>query len=325
MKAIQFKQYGSPDVLRVINLARPVPKKKDVLIKVEAIGVNYADTARREGAYVVDTPLPFIPGSEVAGEVVELGEEVEGIKVGMKVVTLLGSHRATGYAEYTLADSRGLIPLPDGVDLKQAAALPLQGLTAYHILKTMGRIEKGETVVVHAAAGGVGTLAVQLAKKFGANVIATASSDEKLAIAERLGADVLINYTEAGWQNKVMEETKHGADVILEMVGGSIFYDSLHCLAPFGRLVFYGMASGQPVKFNPGRLMEKNQSVMGFFLPQMMAKPSLYQQSLQELLTYMKNGELELLIGGTYPLEDAAHVHRLLQGRKTTGKLILVP
>ncbi|MCA1202029.1 quinone oxidoreductase family protein [Priestia flexa] len=325
MKAIQFKQYGSPDVLRVINLARPVPKKKDVLIKVEAIGVNYADTARREGAYVVDTPLPFIPGSEVAGEVVELGEEVEGIKVGMKVVTLLGSHRATGYAEYTLADSRGLIPLPDGVDLKQAAALPLQGLTAYHILKTMGRIEKGETVVVHAAAGGVGTLAVQLAKKFGANVIATASSDEKLAIAKRLGADVLINYTEAGWQNKVMEETKHGADVILEMVGGSIFYDSLHCLAPFGRLVFYGMASGQPVKFNPGRLMEKNQSVMGFFLPQMMAKPSLYQQSLQELLTYMKNGELELLIGGTYPLEDAAHVHRLLQGRKTTGKLILVP
>lgn len=325
MKAIQFKQYGSPNVLRVINLARPVPKKKDVLIKVEAIGVNYADTARREGAYVVDTPLPFIPGSEVAGEVVELGEEVEGIKVGMKVVTLLGSHRATGYAEYTLADSRGLIPLPDGVDLKQAAALPLQGLTAYHILKTMGRIEKGETVVVHAAAGGVGTLAVQLAKKFGANVIATASSDEKLAIAKRLGADVLINYTEAGWQNKVMEETKHGADVILEMVGGSIFYDSLHCLAPFGRLVFYGMASGQPVKFNPGRLMEKNQSVMGFFLPQMMAKPSLYQQSLQELLTYMKNGELELLIGGTYPLEDAAHVHRLLQGRKTTGKLILVP
>ncbi|AQX54772.1 quinone oxidoreductase family protein [Priestia flexa] len=325
MKAIQFKQYGSPDVLRVINLARPVRKKKDVLIKVEAIGVNYADTARREGAYVVDTPLPFIPGSEVAGEVVELGEEVEGIKVGMKVVTLLGSHRATGYAEYTLADSRGLIPLPDGVDLKQAAALPLQGLTAYHILKTMGRIEKGETVVVHAAAGGVGTLAVQLAKKFGANVIATASSDEKLAIAKRLGADVLINYTEAGWQNKVMEETEHGADVILEMVGGSIFYDSLHCLAPFGRLVFYGMASGQPVKFNPGRLMEKNQSVMGFFLPQMMAKPSLYQQSLQELLTYMKNGELELLIGGTYPLEDAAHVHRLLQGRKTTGKLILVP
>lgn len=325
MKAIQFKQYGSPDVLRVINLARPVPKKKDVLIKVEAIGVNYADTARREGAYVVDTPLPFIPGSEVAGEVVELGEEVEGIKVGMKVVTLLGSHRATGYAEYTLADSRGLIPLPDGVDLKQAAALPLQGLTAYHILKTMGRIEKGETVVVHAAAGGVGTLAVQLAKKFGAHVIATASSDEKLAIAKRLGADVLINYTEAGWQNKVMEETKHGADVILEMVGGSIFYDSLQCLAPFGRLVFYGMASGQPVKFNPGRLMEKNQSVMGFFLPQMMAKPSLYQQSLQELLAYMKNGELELLIGGTYPLEDAAHVHRLLQGRKTTGKLILVP
>ncbi|TYR78613.1 NADPH:quinone oxidoreductase family protein [Priestia megaterium] len=327
MKAVQFKKYGSPDVLEVIDLARPIPQKKDVLIKIEAIGVNYADAARREGAYVVETPLPFVPGSEVAGEVVEIGEDVQGIEVGTKVVTLLGSRRSTGYAEYTLADSRGLIQLPDGVDLKQAAALPLQGLTAYHILKTMGQIEKGETVIVHAAAGGVGTLAVQLAKLFGAGkVIATASSAEKLAIAKELGADELVNYTEEGWEQRILELTNgNGADIILEMVGGNIFYESLQCLAPFGRLVFYGMASGVPVKLNPARLMEKNQAVLGFFLPQMMAKPKLYQQSLHELLQYVDSGQLKLTIGGTYSLDQAADVHRLLQGRKTTGKLILVP
>ncbi|MQR84404.1 zinc-binding dehydrogenase [Bacillus megaterium] len=327
MKAIQFTQYGGPDVLQVIDIARPVPKKKDVLIKVAAIGVNYADAARREGAYVVETPLPFIPGSEVAGEVVEVGEDVKGIQVGTKVVTLLGSNRATGYAEYTLADSRGLIPLPENVDLTQAVALPLQGLTAYHILKTMGRLEKGETVIVHAAAGGVGTLAVQLAKIFGAGkVIATASSKEKLELAKNLGADEAINYTETGWEKQILEVTEgKGADIILEMVGGHIFYESLQCLAPFGRLVFYGMASGKPVKFNPARLMEKNQSVLGFFLPQMMAKPAIYQQSLHELLNYVNSGQLKLMLGGTFSLDEAADVHRLLQGRKTTGKLVLVP
>jgi NADPH:quinone reductase len=193
----------------------------------------------------------------------------------------------------------------------------------------MGRLEKRESVVVHAAAGGVGTLAVQLAKLFGAGkVIATASTEEKLAIAKELGADELVNYTKEGWEQQIVELTDgKGADVILEMVGGSIFYQSLQCLAPFGRLVFYGMASGTPVKMNPARLMEKNQAVLGFFLPQMMAKPKLYhyQQSLQELISYVNSGQLKLLIGGTYPLEEAANVHRLLQGRKTTGKLILVP
>jgi len=213
------------------------------------------------------------------------------------------------------------------VDVREAVALPLQGLSAYHILKTMGRLEQGETVLVHAAAGGVGSIAVQLAKLFGAGkVIATASNEEKLNLAKSLGADETINYTEKHWPEKVLDLTNgHGADVILEMAGGEVFYQSLQSLAPFGRLVFYGMASGIPVKMNPARLMEKNQTVSGFFLTQMLAKPKLYAQSLQELLEYLQSGQLRLTIGGTYPLEEAANVHRLLQGRRTKGKLILVP
>ncbi|KUP09556.1 alcohol dehydrogenase [Bacillus coahuilensis m2-6] len=327
MKAIQFKEYGGPDVLQVIELERPTPKKKDVLIKIEAIGVNYADTARREGAYVVETPLPYVPGSEVVGEVVELGEEVVGLEVGTKVVTLLGSPRSTGYAEYTLADSRSLIPLPDGLDPHLAVSLPLQGLSAYHILKTMGRLEEGESVLIHAAAGGVGGIAVQLAKEFGAGkIIATASTPEKRELALSLGADEAVDYTQEGWEDRVLELTDgNGADVILEMAGGDVFEKSLKCLAVFGRLVIYGVASGEQPHLHPAYLMGKNQSVVGFFLPQMMNKPKLYQRSLVELFELLREGKLSLTIGGVYPLDEAAKVHELLQGRKTKGKMILVP
>ena len=324
MKAIQLTEFGGPDVLKYIDVARPTPKANEVVIEVKAIGVNYADTARREGQYVIDTPLPFIPGAEVAGVVVEVGENVTSVKVGTRVVTLIDSR---GYAEYAIAHERSLIPLPEGVDFNYAVALPLQGLSAYHILKTMGRIEEGETVLIHAAAGGVGTIAVQLAKLFGAgSVIATASSDEKLALASELGADKLVNYTTEGWEKQVLEYTDgKGVDVALEMAGGDIFQKTLTCLAPFGRVVVYGVASGEQSRLYPSSLMAKNQSVIGFFLPQIMRKPSLFQASLQELLSYVKNGQLKLTIGGVYKLEEAASVHELLQGRKTKGKLILVP
>ncbi|MBM7647695.1 NADPH2:quinone reductase [Bacillus ectoiniformans] len=327
MKAIQLEQYGGPEVLQVVQLEKPVARKKDVLIKIEAIGVNYADTARREGQYVIPTPLPFVPGAEVAGEVVEIGDEVEGIEVGTKVVTLIGSKRSTGYAEYTLADSRGLIRLPKGMDMQQAVSLPLQGLSAYHILKTMGQLQAGETVLVHAAAGGVGTIAVQLAKLFGAGkVIATASTEEKLALARSLGADETVNYTEENWSEQVMDLTDgRGADVVLEMAGGAVFYESLNVLAPFGRIILYGNASGEQVRINPARLMAKNQTISGFFLPQIMEKPKLFQQSLQELLGYVSEGRLKVIIGGTFKLDEAADVHRMLQDRKTSGKLILLP
>jgi NADPH:quinone reductase len=327
MKAVQFQEFGGPDVLQLTDIEKPAASSHEVVIEIKAIGVNYADAARRQGQYVVPTPLPFVPGAEVAGTVVEVGDKVTSVKTGTNVVTLLGGNNATGYAEYTTADERGLIPIPAGIDFEHAAALPLQGLSAYHILKTMGRLEKGETVLIHAAAGGVGTIAVQLAKIFGAGkVIATASSAEKLQLAGQLGADELVNYTESGWEQKVLDLTDGaGVDVALEMAGGDIFDKTLSCLAPFGRLVVYGVASGEQPKLFPSVLMEKNQSVIGFFLPQIMKKPELFASSLQELLTYTQKGELKLTIGGRYPLEEAAKVQMLMQDRKTSGKLILIP
>lgn len=324
MKAIQLTEFGGPEVLRMVEIERPVPSGREVVIEVKAIGVNYADTARREGQYVVSTPLPFIPGAEIAGVVVEVGNQVTKFKPGMRVVTLIESG---GYAEFALADERSLIPLPESMDFHYAAALPLQGLSAYHIIKTMGRLEKGESVLVHAAAGGVGTIAVQLAKLFGAGkVIATASSAEKLRLASEMGADVQINYTEPEWEKQVLEATGgKGVNVALEMAGGEVFHKTLKCLAAFGRLVIFGVASGEQARFYPSSLMARNQSVIGFFLPQIMRKPELLQPSLIELFTYLGEGKLKLTIGGVFPLKDAAEVHTLLQSRQTQGKLILVP
>lgn len=251
-------------------------------------------------------------------------KKVTTVKPGMRVVTLIESG---GYAEFALADERSLIPLPEQLDFQNAVALPLQGLSAYHVLKTMGRLEKGETVLVHAAAGGVGTLSVQLAKLFGAGkIIATASSSEKLELARQMGADVLVNYTEPNWVEQVLEATGgKGVDVALEMVGGDVFNKTLKCLATFGRLVVFGAASGEQSRMYPSSLMARNQSVIGFFLPQIMRKPELLQTSLVELLSYLGEGRLKLTIGGVFPLEEAANVHRLLQSRKSTGKLILEP
>ncbi|MGC5323921.1 quinone oxidoreductase family protein [Brevibacillus sp. SYSU BS000544] len=324
MRVIRFCEYGGPEVLQTIELPTPKPTGHEVLIEVKAIGVNFADTARREGKYVVKTPLPFVPGAEIAGIVVAVGDQVSTVQVGSRVVTLIESG---GYAEYALADSRGLFPVPEGVKFEQAVALPLQGLSAYHILKTMGNLQPGERVLVHAAAGGVGLLAVQLAKQFGAGqVIATASSEEKLQLAKEEGADTLINYTEQGWEKRVLEATEgQGVDVALEMAGGEVFNKTLACMAVFGRLVIYGMASGQPSTLLPSSLMRKNQAVIGFFLPQIMRKPALLESSMIELLQYVNRGQLKLRIGGVYPLEEASKVHELLQSRKTTGKLILVP
>ncbi|PAE34989.1 quinone oxidoreductase family protein [Bacillus sp. 7884-1] len=324
MKAVQLQKFGGPEVLEIIEIDRPVPTGREVLIEIKAIGVNYADTARREGQYVVKTPLPFIPGAEIAGVVTAVGEKVTGVKPGMRVVTLIESG---GYSEFALADERSLIPIPEQLDFQNAAALPLQGLSAYHVLKTMGRLEKGETVLVHAAAGGVGTLSVQLAKLFGAGkIIATASSPEKLELARKMGADVLINYSESNWVEQVLEATGgKGVDVALEMVGGDVFNKTLKCLATFGRLVVFGAASGEQSRMYPSSLMARNQSVIGFFLPQIMRKPELLQTSLVELLTYLGEGKLKLTIGGVFPLVEAANVHVLIQSRKTTGKLILEP
>ncbi|MCP3029097.1 quinone oxidoreductase [Halobacillus sp. A5] len=324
MKSVLFKEYGGPDVLQTAEVTKPEPKKGEVLVRVTAIGVNYADTARREGAYVVPTPLPFTPGAEIAGVVEEASEGAEHFSKGDRVVTLISSG---GYAEYAAVPAETLIRIPEGLDDESAVALPLQGLTAYHLITTMGRLVKGETVLVHAAAGGVGSLAVQLAKHFGAGkVIATASNEEKLALAQELGADHLVNYTNTNWRESVMEATGgKGVDIALEMAGGEIFHETIKCMSAFGRLVIYGVASGNPAEMYPSGLMNRNLSVIGFFLPQIMKKPALFERSLQELLTLVHEDKLKLTVGGIYKLEEAARVHELMQGRRTKGKLILKP
>ena len=324
MKAIVVEEFGEPEVLRHADVERPEPGAGEVLIEVRSAGINYADTMRRRNQYLVRQELPFVPGSEVAGIVAEVGEGVENVSTGDRVVSLIGTG---GYAEYAVAQAGAIIPLPDGLDFDEAAAIPLQGLTAYHILTTSGAMKEGESVLVHAAAGGVGTLAVQMAKLMGAGkVIATASSRTKLDLAESLGADVLIDYTEEDWPEKVREATDgNGADIILEMVGGDFLEKNFKCLNVFGRMVVYGAASGERGTVVPVDMMNKCHAVVGFWLIQIMNRPDLFVPSLQEMLGWISSGDLKLIIGGSYPLEDAAESHRALEGRETTGKIILNP
>ncbi len=324
MKAIRAEEFGDPEVLEPVEVERPSPGEGQVLIEVKSAGVNYADTMRRQNQYVEPQTLPFIPGSEVAGVVTEVGPGVEDANEGDRVVALLGTD---GYAEYTVAPARNLIQIPEGMDFDDAAAIPLQGLTAYHVIATSGQLKGGESVLVHAAAGGVGLLAVQMAKLLGAGkVIATASSSEKLGLAESYGADVLINYTEEDWPERVREATDgKGADVILEMVGGDFPQKNLKCLNAFGRMVVFVTASGDRGSLVPAELMKKNHIVAGFYLPQIMAHPNLFAPSLEEILGWISSGELRLNIGARYPLEEAREAHEALQGRKTTGKIVLNP
>lgn len=324
MKAIRVEEFGESEVLGYEDAERPEPSMGEVLVEVRSIGVNFADTMRRRNQYVIRQELPFVPGSEVAGVVTEIGEGVEGVEVGDRVVSLVGEG---AYAEYALASSQALIPIPDDLDFDTAAAIPLQGLTAYHVLKTSGQLKEGESVLVHAAAGGVGTLAVQMAKLMGASpVIATASSQEKLDLAKDLGADVLIDYTEEDWPEKVREATGgNGADVVLEMVGGDFVQKNLNCMNAWGRMVVFGAASGDRGEISPMELLRKNHSIVGFFLPQVMSRPDLFIPSLQEMLGWISSGKVRLTLGGSYKLENAEQAHSDLEGRKTTGKIVLNP
>ncbi len=324
MKTIRVEEFGEPEVLQYTEAERPSPGEGEVLIEVRSAGINYADTMRRRNQYVESQDLPFVPGSEVAGTVAEVGDGVDDVSVGDRVVTLLGTG---GYAEYAVAFAQGLIPLPEGLDFDRAAAIPLQGLTAYHCIKTSGALKEGESVLVHAAAGGVGTLSVQVARLLGAGtVIATASSEEKLDLARSLGADVLIDYTEEDWPEQVREATEgKGADIILEMVGADFPAKNLECLNVFGRMVVFGAASRDRGTIMPVALMKRCHAVVGFYLPQIMRRPDLFVPSLKEVLAWISSGDLELTIGDTYPLEQAAKAHADLEGRRTTGKLLLNP
>lgn len=325
MKAARFHQTGGPEVLVYEDVADPSPSAGEVLIRVEAVGLNFADVMRRRGDdYPDPSPPPFILGAEVAGTIAALGAGVRGIELGTRVLATPG---AGGYAQYICVPAATLIPVPPGVTAVQAAALVGHGLTAALSLRNAARLSEGESVLIEAAAGGVGSFAVQLAKLYGAGkVIAAASTPEKRAIAERLGADASVDYTAPGWADEVRALTGgRGVDVVLESIGGDTLGQALRAMAPFGRMVFLGQSSGKTALVDPWQLTTPNRTVTGFYVGAYLAFPELVQATLGEIIGFISSGRLSLQVGTVLPLSHAAEAHRLLEGRKTTGKVVLEP
>jgi NADPH2:quinone reductase len=325
MKIIRFSEHGGPDVLRVEEDDIPTPKSGQMLIKTEAIGINYTDVTHRKGATLREPlQMPYTPGVEVVGTVVEAGEGATAIPIGTRVIGLLPSG---GYAEYLIAPAALTIPLPPGLDPVQAVALPVQGLTAYHIISTFGRLQPGERIFIQAAAGGVGTLAVQLAKLMEAGqIIAGASTQAKLDLARSLGADAGINYTQPDWPKQVLQATDgKGVHLSLDMIGGAQFSNNFSYLAPMGRIVAFGAASGQRSVIDAEKLTERCYTVTGFYSVFAGTRPELVVPALKQLIQYVLTGQLKLQVHHRFPLEEAAEAHRQMETRQTTGKIVLLP
>ena len=314
MRAVQIEEFGGPEVLQVAEVAKPEPGDGQVLIEVSKAGMNFADTHQRENSYLARYETPLILGGEVAGTTPD----------GRRVVALVPSG---GYAEYAVAHSSAVYDIPEGLDEGAALALLIQGLTAWHLFRTSARLGAGESAVVVSGAGGVGSLALQLAKPFGAGrVVATASTPEKRALTLDLGADAAVDpavddltaaLVEANDGNKV--------DVVLEMSGGRVFDACADALAPFGRIVAYGIASREQNTVETGRLMRKSRAVVGFWLMHCLGRRDMMEEPLTDLFERAVKGDLKPQMGETYPMSDVRRAHEDMQGRRTSGKLLLDP
>jgi NADPH2:quinone reductase len=321
MRAVQITRFGGPEVLEVVELPDPVPAEQQQLFEVSSAGVNFADTHQVENSYLAAQQLPMIPGAEF------VGTPVDG---GPRVVGLLGGG---GYAQRVAAHPQLTWPVPDGVTDEQALAVVLQGATAWHLLRTWAHLARGESVVVVAGAGGVGSLAIQLARRWGAGrIIATASSPEKRALAEELGADAAVDPAladdDAPRFTAALREANGGrpVDIVLEMTGGAVFDGALSALAPFGRMVFYGMAGRvPPTPVQPAALMQKSRAVIGFWLAHCMGRPEMMDAAVTDLLGLVADGALRPVGGGRYPLSAVRQAHEDLRARRTSGKLVLDP
>jgi NADPH2:quinone reductase len=322
MKAIQVKQVGGPEAMEVVELPVPQPKANEAVVKLAASGVNFIDVYFREGRY--KAPLPFVLGQEGAGVVTAAGAEVKSFKVGDRVAWsgLLGS-----YAEYAAVPADRLVPIPQGVTDQQAAGAMLQGMTAHYLSHDTYPLKRGETALVHAAAGGVGLLLVQMAHNIGARVIATVSTEEKAKLARGAGADEVILYTQADFEAETKRLTGgKGVDVVYDSVGKTTFDKGLNILRPRGMMVLFGGSSGAVPPFDPITLAQKGSLDL--------TRPTLfaYMATREELVAHssavfgmIAAGKLKLRIEHTYPLAEVQRAHRDLEGRKTTGKLLLVP
>ena len=316
MRAIRISEWGGPEVLELVTDA-PMPEPGDgqALVRVSRAGINFADTHQRENSYLARYELPMIPGAEVAG----VREDD-----GRRVVSLVGTG---GYAEYVAATEATTFPIEEGVSDATALALLLQGLTAWHLYRTSAKLAEGESVVVHAAAGGVGSLAVQLGRHMGAGrVIATASSEEKRELALSLGADAAVDVNAEDLAGALVEANGgERVDAVLEMAGGRIFDESIKALAPFGRLVTYGIASNEQNEVRTGALMRRSHAVVGFWLMHCLRKPEMVAGPLADLFARAAAGDLRVVEGEAYGLSEVRRLHEDLAARRTSGKLVIDP
>lgn len=313
MQAIRIEEFGGPEVLEYLEVPDPTPGEGEVVVEVARSGINFADTHSTRNDYLAAQSLPLIPGTEVSGRTAD----------GSRVVALLGSG---GYAQKVVVPEAMLIPVPDEVDDDAAAAALLQGLTAMALVGRCARIEPGETIVIEAAAGGTGTLAVQLAKRAGARVIGLASSEEKRALVSELGADAVVD-SRSESLGEAIRAANDGerVDAVLHMSGGDAFDEEIGVLAPLGRMVVFGIASRDQRQVSTAALLRGSKSVIGFWLLHLLARRELVAPMIGELLSALAAGDLEVKIGGVYPLSDAAQAHEDLIARRTTGKLLLDP
>jgi NADPH2:quinone reductase len=322
MKAIQVQKTGGPEVLTLVDLPVPKPKANEAVVKIAAIGVNFIDVYFREGRY--PAPLPFVDGQEAAGTVTEVGSDVKTVKPGDRVAYtgVIGS-----YAEYAAVPADRLVCVPDKVTDQQAAAAMLQGMTAHYLLNSTYPLKKGETALIHASAGGVGLLLVQMAENIGARAIGTVGTEEKAKLAREAGADEVIIYTQQDFEVETKRLTENkGVHVVYDGVGKSTFEKGLNLLRPRGYMVLFGGASGAVPPFDPIALSQKG----SLFL----TRPSLFhyiatrqelEQRSSDIVNLITAGKLKLRIGHVYKLEEVQQAHRDLEGRKTTGKILLVP
>ncbi|MGY1805474.1 zinc-binding alcohol dehydrogenase family protein [Blastococcus sp. SYSU D00922] len=321
MRAVQITRFGGPEVLELVDVAEPEAGPGQQLYDVSTAGVNYADTHQIENSYLAQQQLPLIPGAEFVGTPVGGGQRVVGLLDG------------GGYAERVVAHDPLTWAVPDGVSDEQALAVVLQGATAWHLLRTSTHLAAGESVVVIAGAGGVGSLAIQLAKHWGAGrVIATASSAEKRALCQELGADATVDPALAEDDPKAftaaLREANGGkkVDIVLEMTGGRVFDGAMSALAPFGRLAAYGMAGRVPPKpVQAPSLMGTSRAVIGFWLAHCMARPQMMDAAMHDLLPMVADGVLRPVVGGRYPLSQVRQAHEDLLARRSTGKLVVDP
>ena len=322
MKAIQIKQTGGPEVMELADLPAPQPKPNEAVVRILAAGVNFIDVYNREGRY--KAPLPFVLGQEGAGVVSAIGSEVRDVAVGDRVAytNVLGS-----YAEYAAVPADRLVKIPDGVSEREAAAAMLQGITAQYLVHDTYPLNKGETALIHAAAGGVGLLLVQMAHNIGARVIGTVSTEEKAKLAREAGAEEIIFYTQSDFEAETKRLTGgKGVDVVYDSVGKATFEKGLNVLRPRGMMALFGGSSGAVPPFDPLTLTQKGSLYL--------TRPSIghyiiTRQELQQragaVFGMIREKKLKLRIEHVYPLQQAVQAHRDLEGRKTTGKLLLIP